>query len=130
MMIRSTWSVSTLLLAAMACFGACKGLYDANIFAAVFDVIEPRARASAVGIMNAVGWGGGALGPVAVGWATQYGRHAKEVDNMSEAIAFGGIIYLAAAALLLLAVPALPVALLWPASRVAASARSTRPISR
>ena len=91
------------LLAAMACFGACKGLYDANIFAAVFDVIEPRARASAVGIMNAVGWGGGALGPVAVGWATQYGRHAKEVDNMSEAIAFGGIIYLGAAALLLIA---------------------------
>ena len=40
---------------------------------------------------------------MAVGWATQYGRHAKEVDNMSEAIAFGGIIYLGAAALLLIA---------------------------
>jgi MFS family permease len=91
------------LLAAMACFGACKGIYDSNIFAAVFDVIEPRARASAVGIMNAVGWGGGALGPLAVGLATKYGRHAKEVDNMSEAIAFGGVIYVVAAALLLIA---------------------------
>lgn len=97
-----TTSTAT-LLAAMACFGACKGIYDSNIFAAVFDVIEPRARASAVGIMNFVGWGGGALGPLAVGLATRYGRHAKEVDNMSEAIAFGGVIYVVAAALLFIA---------------------------
>jgi MFS family permease len=93
----------TTLLAAMACFGVCKGLYDSNIFAALFDVIEPRARATSVGIMNAVGWGGGALGPLAVGLATQYGRHAKEVDNMSEAIAFGAVIYVVGAALLLVA---------------------------
>ncbi len=73
------------------------------IFAALFDVIEPRARATAVGIMNAVGWGGGALGPLAVGVATQYGRHTKQVDNMSEAIAFGAVIYLASAVLLLIA---------------------------
>jgi MFS family permease len=96
-------SSTTTLLAAMACFGVCKGLYDSNIFAALFDVIEPRARATSVGIMNAVGWGGGALGPLAVGIATQYGRHTKEVDNMSEAIAFGAVIYLGAAALLLIA---------------------------
>ncbi len=94
---------TTTLLAAMACFGLCKGLYDSNIFAALFDVIEPRARATATGIMNAVGWGGGALGPLAVGVATKYGRHAKEIDNMSEAIAFGAIVYVIAGALLLVA---------------------------
>lgn len=91
------------LLAAMACFGACKGIYDSNIFAALFDVIEPRARATATGIMNAVAWGGGALGPVAVGLVTKYGRHAKEIDNMSEAIAFGAVFYVGAAILLLIA---------------------------
>lgn len=92
------------LLVAMTIFGLCKGLYDANIFAALYDVVEPRARATAAGIMNTVGWGGGALGPIAVGVATKYGRHARDVDNMSEAIAFGGVIYVVSAALLLLAV--------------------------
>jgi len=97
-----TKEVSTLLVA-MTLFGLCKGLYDANIFASLYDVIEPRARATAAGIMNTVGWGGGALGPLAVGLATKYGRHEKDIDNMSEAIAFGGIIYIAGAALLLVA---------------------------
>jgi MFS family permease len=97
-----TSSVAT-LLTAMALFGLCKGLYDANIFASLFDVIEPRARATAAGIMNTVGWGGGALGPLAVGLATKYGRHAKAIDNMSEAIAFGAIIYVIGAGLLLTA---------------------------
>jgi len=53
--------------------------------------------------MNTVGWSGGALGPLAVGLATKYGRHEKDIDNMSEAIAFGGVIYVASAALLLVA---------------------------
>jgi len=91
------------LLVAMTLFGLCKGLYDANIFASLYDVIEPRARATAAGIMNTVGWAGGALGPLAVGLATKYGRHATDIDNMSEAIAFGGVIYVAGAALLLVA---------------------------
>jgi len=97
-----TSSVTT-LLAGMTLFGLCKGLYDANIFASLFDVIEPRARATAAGIMNTVGWGGGALGPLAVGLATKYGRHTRAVDNMSEAIAFGAIIYVIGAGLLLTA---------------------------
>ena len=97
-----THEVRTLLIA-MTLFGLCKGLYDANIFASLYDVIEPRARATAAGIMNTVGWGGGALGPLAVGLATKYGRHTTDIDNMSEAIAFGGVIYVAGAVLLLVA---------------------------
>lgn len=91
------------LLVAMTCFGLCKGLYDANIFASLYDVIAPRARGAAAGIMNTIGWGGGAIGPLAVGLATKYGRHEKAIDNMSEAIAFGAVIYVVGAALLLLA---------------------------
>jgi MFS family permease len=70
-----TTDVRTLIVA-MTIFGLSKGLYDSNIFASLYDVIAPRARASAAGLMNTVGWGGGALGPLAVGIATQYGRHA------------------------------------------------------
>jgi len=91
------------LIGSMVVFGLCKGLYDSNIFASMYDVIEPRARATAAGLMNTIGWGGGALGPVAVGFATKYGRHATEVENMSEAIAFGAFVYVAGAVLLLLA---------------------------
>jgi hypothetical protein len=49
--------------------------------------------------MNTVGWGGGALGPVFVGWASKYGGKPTEVENMSDAISWCGPIYLVAAAL-------------------------------
>jgi len=89
-----------LLLLMMSLFGLCKGFYDSNIFASIFDVVEPRARGTAAGLMNTVGWGGGALGPVMVGWLSQHGRHATEMENMSEAIALCSGIYVAGALLL------------------------------
>jgi len=102
-LVGTTQDVTTLLLA-MSCFGFCKGFYDSGIFASLYDVVEPRARGTAAGLMNTVGWGGGALGPLAVGWVAKNGRHVGEMANMSEAIAFGGIIYLVGAALLFVAI--------------------------
>jgi MFS family permease len=87
------------LILAMTAFGLCKGFYDSGIFASLFDAIEPRARGTAAGLMNTVGWAGGALGPVFVGWASKYGAKPTEVENMSDAIAFGGVVYLVAAAM-------------------------------
>jgi len=94
-------SSTTTLLVAMTCFGLCKGFYDSGIFASLYDTIEPRARGTAAGIMNTVGWGGGALGPLFVGFATKYGGKPTKVDNMSDAIAFGGVVYLVAAILVI-----------------------------
>jgi cytochrome c biogenesis protein CcdA len=54
--------------------------------------------------MNAVGWCGGAMGPVAVGWLAMHGRRASEMENMSAAIAWCGLIYLAGAALIFAAI--------------------------
>ncbi len=90
----------TTLLIAMTVFGFCKGFYDSGIFASLFDSIEPRARGTAAGIMNTVGWGGGALGPLFVGLASKYGGKPTEMENMSDAIAFGGAVYLLGAGLL------------------------------
>jgi MFS family permease len=87
----------------MACYGACKGFYDSGIFASLYDVIEPRARGTAAGLINTVGWGAGALGPLAVGWLSKHGRHIAEIDNMSEAIALCSVVYIVGAALLLAA---------------------------
>jgi MFS family permease len=102
-LVGHTTSTTTLLFA-MTGFGLCKGLYDSGIFASLFDVIEPRARGTAAGLMNTVGWGGGALGPLYVGLAAKYGGRATEVENMSAAIAGGALVYLVSATLLLVAV--------------------------
>jgi MFS family permease len=102
-----TAELATLVIS-MTVFGLCKGLYDSNIFASLYDVVEPRARASAAGVMNTVGWLGGALGPLAVGIATQYGRHGSDTSaNMGDAIAFGAAIYAAGGLALLVAATAL-----------------------
>ena len=37
-------------------FGYFKGMYDANIRASLHDVVKPERRATAVGLMNAIGW--------------------------------------------------------------------------
>jgi MFS family permease len=94
----------TTLILAMTAFGLCKGFYDSGIFASLFDAVEPRARGTVAGLMNTVGWGGGALGPVFVGYASKYGGRGTEVENMSDAIAFGGVVYLTAAACVVAAI--------------------------
>lgn len=99
-----TTTDATVLITAMTLFGLGKGLYDSNIFAALYDQIEPRARATAAGLMNTVGWGGGALGPLAVGWIALHGPYGSEIENMSHAIAWCGAIYLVGAIALLTAV--------------------------
>lgn len=52
---------------AMGLFGVFRGIYDSNLFAALFDVIEPRYRASSMGIMLAFAFIIGALAPVILG---------------------------------------------------------------
>ena len=54
---------------AMGLFGMFRGIYDSNLFAALFDVIEPKYRASSIGIMLSIGFIIGALAPVLLGWA-------------------------------------------------------------
>ena len=82
------------LIVALTVWGFFKGLYDANIFASVFDVIRPEARGSAAGLMNTVGWlGGGGSAPIVIAWlASIYG--------LGGAIATAAVVYLLAGALL------------------------------
>ncbi len=51
--------------------GLCKGIYDANIFAALFDVVSPEDRGTAAGLMNTVGWTGGFVAPMVIGAASE-----------------------------------------------------------
>ena len=85
------------LIAALTCWGFFKGLYDANIFASLFDVIKPEERGTAVGVMNLVGWlAGGGSAPVVIGLvATQ--------TSLGFAIGLASVVYLMAAGILLVA---------------------------
>ena len=90
------------LLTAMMLFGLCKGAYDAGIFASVFDLVAPGERAFTAGIMNMIGWGGGALGPVLVGMFSSRGT-AGSAEGMSSAISWSAAAYLLAVSLIVTA---------------------------
>ncbi|HEX9201502.1 MAG TPA: MFS transporter, partial [Acidobacteriaceae bacterium] len=63
----SGWTTSTrVLLISFVGFGLFKGLYDANIWAALYDVVPASRRGVAAGVMNSLGWLGGGMAPVAV----------------------------------------------------------------
>jgi MFS family permease len=66
------WTLSvTILVAGMIGFGFCKGIYDANIWASLHDVVRPESRATAVGAMNSLGWLGGGVAPLAIAAGSQ-----------------------------------------------------------
>ncbi len=52
---------------AMAAFGLFRGLYESNTHASLFDVIRPRYRASAVGMMTMLAFLAGSASPWALG---------------------------------------------------------------
>jgi MFS family permease len=80
----------------MICFGYCKGMYDANIFASLYDVVAVRQRGIAAGLMNSLGWLGGGFAPIIIALAA--GRY-----GMGPSISGTALVYLASGLLMLLA---------------------------
>jgi MFS family permease len=92
------WTSSVpLLIAALAAWGFFKGIYDANIFASIFDVVPTEARGRAAGLMNMVGWLGGGIAPVAVGYVAQR-------SSLGAAIMLAAAVYVVGALFLVAAV--------------------------
>lgn len=60
------------LFAALVGFGFFKGIYDANIWASLYDVVPFRRRGAAVGLMNSLGWLGGGTAPIAIAVLAQH----------------------------------------------------------
>jgi MFS family permease len=88
----------SLLPVALVFWGLFRGLYEANIFASVFDVVRPEMRGTATGFMNIMGWlAGGGTAPVVIGYLA-------ERKGLSIAIAATSCSYVLAGLLLFAAV--------------------------
>ncbi len=85
------WTLSVpVLLFALVGFGYFKGLYDANLWASLHDVVKPKNRATAVGFMNSIGWFGGAIAPIAIAYASnEYGMSASISATSALYLIFG-----------------------------------------
>ena len=85
------WTLSVpVLIIAMAGFGFFKGIYDANIWASLYDVVKPERRATALGMMNSIGWLGAATAPPVIALASQrYGMSACLSANSMIYLFFG-----------------------------------------
>jgi MFS family permease len=94
------WTLSIpVLVAAMIGFGYFKGMYDANIWASLHDVVRPERRATAVGLMNSVGWLGGGAGSYVIGIA-------GPVFGLSACLSANSIVYLFVGLLLVVGIRA------------------------
>lgn len=86
-----TLSVESLTIA-LTCWGLFKGIYDANIFASIFDVIVPEARGTAAGFMNMVGWlFGAATAPLVTGYIAQRASLGFAISIASTALLAGSL---------------------------------------
>ena len=89
------WTLSIpVLVIAMIGFGYFKGIYDSNIWASLHDVVRPECRATAVGIMNSLGWLGGGIAPLAIAAASQH-------FGMGVCLSATSLVYLLVASVLL-----------------------------
>ena len=69
----STW-------VAVAAYGVFRGFFEVNTHASLFDVVAPKYRSTAVGLMTMLAFFLGALAPVLMGYAYDaYGVHGFEV---------------------------------------------------
>jgi predicted MFS family arabinose efflux permease len=78
-------------------FGYCKGIYDANIFASLYDVVAVKQRGTAAGMMNSLGWLGGGFAPIAIALAaSRYGMGAS-ISGTAFVYCLSGVFMLVAA---------------------------------
>lgn len=78
-------------------FGIFRGIYDSNIFAALYDVIDPRLRSTATGLMLMFAFITGAAAPYILG-------EIKPVLGLSWGLSALSVVYIFAAACIFVAV--------------------------
>jgi MFS family permease len=104
------WAASVpAVVLGMIGFGYCKGIYDANIFASLYDVVAARQRGFAAGMLNSLGWLGGGFAPIAIALAAgKYGM-GPSISGTAFVYCISGLLVLLAAQRTIFAGPKPPV---------------------
>jgi MFS family permease len=95
--LMGTSSNLTMVYVALAGFGFFRGLYDSNLFAALFDVIPPRYRSSATGLMLCCAFTVGSISPTLLGFVKQYINLGIGLSSLAFVYLLGGGLILVAA---------------------------------
>jgi len=77
---------------ALAAFGFFRGIYDANLFATLYEVVPVRKRATATGIMICFAYVTGAAAPLLLGYLKQYARLDHGLAWLAPAYLLGGVL--------------------------------------
>ena len=80
---------------ALAGFGFCRGVYDANIYATLFDVVAPAYRATSSGLMAMAAFLVGSLSPYLLGVMKPTWGLSGGLSSLSLAYLVAGICVLA-----------------------------------
>jgi MFS family permease len=92
------WAASVpAVVLGMIGFGYCKGLYDANIFASLYDVVAVRQRGIAAGMLNSLGWLGGGFAPIAIALAANRYGMGPSISGTASVYCLSGLLMLLAA---------------------------------
>ncbi len=84
---------------ALAVFGLFRGIYDSNLFAAMFDVVEPKYRTTATGLMLSLAFIIGSFSPVVLA------KYAERLGgNYAPGLSSLAIVYTASSLLILMAI--------------------------
>jgi sugar phosphate permease len=84
---------------ALGCFGVFRGIYDSNMFASVFAVVEPRFHASGAALFICFGFTMGAFAPLVLGAAKASIGLAGGLSGLSLVYVIAGVALLIAARL-------------------------------
>ncbi|MCZ2153004.1 MAG: MFS transporter [Bryobacterales bacterium] len=87
-------SSATGLFLALGLFGVFRGMYDSNLFASLYEVVTPQARATATGLMLSLGFLMGGTSPVVIG-------NLSQSFGLGPSLGATSVCYLAAALLML-----------------------------
>lgn len=87
------------IFVALGCFGVCRGIYDSNMFASVFELVEPKFHASGAALFICFGFTMGAVSPLVLGEAKSTIGLAGGLSSLSLVYAAAGIALLVTAKL-------------------------------
>jgi MFS family permease len=92
------WAASApTVVLGMIGFGYCKGIYDANIFASLYDVVAVKQRGIAAGMMNSLGWLGGGFAPIVIALAAAKYGMGPSISGTAAVYLISGLLMLLAA---------------------------------